>query len=219
MTEVALYTAIYGGYDWVKPLPLNLGVPAYLFTDDEETARAAKDQGWLPEVVPMPQPTSMLQHKWWKCHPHLAVPKADITLWIDGSMLLTVDDYVAHCLRALGDDDWCMVRHPARDCIYDEAYFSALLPRYDGPAVIKQAEYYRSIGHPTHWGLFATGANVRRHTDGVRQLNEWWWYENETRTHQDQVSLPVVTRIAGDSVKWNVNMPWGGWWGIYPHQG
>lgn len=215
--NVALYSAIYGEYDSVKPIPPGFDVPAYMFTDSEETSKWAKLNGWIPRVQAMPQPTPMLQHKWWKIHPHEAVPDAEVTLWIDGSITITVDDYVSRCLAALGDDDWCAVTHPWRNCIFEEGYYSAQMPRYERVPIIEQLDFYAASGHPQHWGLIAAGANVRRHTDSVREANDRWWHENITRTHQDQLSLPFVLRSMGDDLRWNTNMPWSEWWRVSPH--
>jgi hypothetical protein len=219
--KVALYTAIYGDSDWVKPVP-NLGVPCILYTDRELSA-----PGWEVRVVPhciatlkgSPAITApMLAHKFWKTHPHLAVPDADVSLWIDGSMQVVVDDYVERCLAALDVDDWSCVRHPSRGCIYPEADVSATLTwRYDADAIQAQADFYRSIGHPANWGLIATGANVRRHTANVIELGELWWKECLKWSHQDQLSLPVLLRLADGKVPFNYNLPWFQWWHLYEH--
>jgi hypothetical protein len=227
--KVALYTAIYGPYDWVKPVPSTLGVPAYLYTDSKVTADKAEAQGWEPRIVNHSvttlngEPTitePMLNHKWWKCRPDLACPDADVSLWIDGSMTVVSEDYVDLCIAALGDDDWVCVPHPARYCVYPEGEFSAtLIWRYDGPSIKAQIAYYRSLGFPVNWGLFATGANVRRHTPQVIEIGKQWWHECITRSHQDQLSLPVLFWLAGDKLKWNTNMPWFQWWELAPHGG
>lgn len=230
MTEVALYSALYGEYEYAKPLPADLGCRAILYTDEPDITapgwevRAVTDH--LPlDLTNMAQgndPSAslgMLRHKFWKCHPTIAVPDADVTLWVDASLMITVDNYAKRCLEALGDDDWCAVRHPARTCIYTEGVFSATLPRYHPDSLYRQMDYYRNvIGHPPGWGLIATGANVRRHNDRAAEVGEHWWWEIITRNHQDQVSLPVLFRIAEqDGFTWNLNMPWGSWWGVYEH--
>ncbi len=235
--KVALYSAIYGGYEvTAKPLPADLDVPAVLYTDNPEITAP----GWEVRVVtdhisdqvgadrstawPDPKATwAMMAHKYWKCHPHEALSDVDVSLWVDGSIQITVDRYVQRCLDALGDDDWVAVRHPWRGCIYTEAEYSGTLPRYDAVTVMQQAQFYRSIGHPAAWGLFATGANVRRHyrdgapTRAADRIGEQWWHECVTRTHQDQVSLPVLFRLAEDKLKWNTNMPWHEWWFLHQH--
>lgn len=228
--NVVLYTAQYGDYDTVKPLPDDLGVQALFYTDSEDTAKRAQEVGWEPRIVPHnvvtlhgdPKITNpMLNHKWWKCHPLEACPPGtDISLWIDGSMTITVDRYVERCLEALGSDDWSCVPHPVRDCVYDEAAFSATLTwRYDSTAMMDQAAYYHSIGFPAHAGLVATGANVRRHTQLVELIGKEWWYEAITRSHQDQLSLPVLFWIHLGDIKWNVNLPWMQWWHLAEHGG
>lgn len=220
--RVALYTAVYGGYETPKPLK-DLNIPAYLYTDD----RSIVADGWIVRHVPhfiatvkgSPVVTGpMLAHKWWKCRPDLACPDVDISLWIDGSMEICVDDYVERCLAALGSDDWACVPHPARSCIYPEAAFSATLARYDAAAIHAQVDFYGSVmGHPLNWGLVATGANVRRHTPEVIELGKQWWQECINWSHQDQLSLPVLFKMFEGKVKWNRNLPWHQWWKLYPH--
>lgn len=232
----ALYSALYGGYEYAKPLPADLGVPAILYTDEPDIVAPGwevrvvtdhLDDGLITRVQGLdPAATvGMLQHKFWKCHPALALPDVEISMWIDASILITADQYTKRCLEALGDDDWCAVRHPYRDCIYPEAAFSATLARYDAGAVLRQAEAYRTLGHPEHWGLIATGANVRRHSPAAIDVGEHWWWEIVSRSHQDQLSLPVLFRLLdvgpgspfGAPFRWNMNMPWDTWWGVFEH--
>jgi Protein of unknown function (DUF616) len=211
--KVVLYSALYGDYEAPKPLP-DLGVQAIMYTDNQEL----EAPGWEVKYRPfLAVDASMMKAKYWKCHPHAAAPGAEVSLWVDASMTILVDDYVQQCLDALGDDDWAMVKHPGRDCIYDEANVSATMPKYNADHVQAQAEYYRSIGHPAHWGLFANGANVRRYNEAIRKLCDQWWYECSQRSWQDQVSLPVLVRLAGEDFKWNTNIPWHEWWHVGWH--
>ena len=216
--KVALYSAIYGSYDLPKLLP-DLDIPAIMYTDDPDM----KAPGWEVRVMDMEDVAPgnpMMQHKWWKTHPAEAVRGVDVSLWIDGSMEICVPDYVQRCLAALGDDDWACVRHPARYCIYPEADYSATLTwRYDPAKILPQRDFYRSIGHPDNWGLIATGANVRRHTEAVIEVSELWWDECVNWSHQDQLSLPVLLRLHGERIKWNYNLPWHTDWVLHPHGG
>lgn len=219
--KLALYTAIYGDYETPKPVPANLGVPAIMYSDRPRDA-----PGWEVRVVnhgiaslkgDLKIVAPMLAHKFWKCHPHLAVPDADVTMWIDGSMEIVVDDYVDRCLAALHEDEWSCVRHPVRSCIYPEGEYSATLTwRYDVGSILEQIEFYRTIGHRPGFGLIATGANVRRHTDQTIEIGEQWWHECVTRSHQDQLSLPVLFGLH-PGFRWNMNLPWHTDWILHPH--
>ena len=228
MTEVAILSALYGPYEWAKPVPLDLGVPALMMTDDPDLDAP----GWMVKVVTDhledvtwtdPAATvDMMRHKYWKCYPSWAFTYAgmdepDVVIWLDASMTITEPEFVKKCLEVLGDDDWSVTRHPWRTCVYDEATFSGHLSRYHRPSLEAQAAFYRAIGHPANWGLFATGASIRRMTNTVEELGDQWWWECITRTHQDQVSLPVLFRLAEDRLKWNANMPWWTWWDLGQH--
>lgn len=239
---VAAYTAIYGQSDWVKSAPP--GVRAVLYTDLESTAKQARAQGWESRVVPHgiatcngdPAVTGpMLGHKWWKTHPQLALPDVDISIWLDGSMEVTVPDLADRALAVLGNDDWSMMRHPWRDCALAEGWYSATLEwRYDRQALERQTAHYAGF-HPEHWGLIATGMNVRRHTPQVAALSDLWWEECLRWSHQDQVSLPVLLRLmemqrGGASafamdvaevppINWNMDLPWWQWWTLHEHGG
>lgn len=231
MRRIGLYTAIYGESDWPKPIPELMGplgpINTVMYTDSERTRDEAYAAGWKTVVINKWYITTlkgepkvvapMLAHKWWKCHPTAALPGCEVSLWIDGSMEIQRPDYVDLCLQALGSDDWVCVPHPARTCIYPEAEFSATLTwKYDAPSVLAQARFYQQF-HPPNWGLFATGANVRRHTDSVRVLSELWWQEILGWSHQDQLSLPVLFRLDEGKTKWNMNMPWFQWWHLWQH--
>lgn len=230
MTNVAIYSALYGQYEYPKALP-DLGVPAYLITDEkdieapgwevnfDETPGFFVDPLWNEVQKADPAATKpMMEHKFWKTHPEEACGGVDVSIWLDASMEVTDVAFVDRCLDALGDDDWVAVKHPWRDCIYDEATYSGTLSRYNASSLDRQAAFYRDvIGHPTHWGLFATGAMVRRHTTLVLEIGEDWWDECCNWGHQDQVSLPVLFRLH-ERLKWNTNMPWEGWWINHPHE-
>lgn len=222
MTNVVVFSAIYGGYERAKRLSADLGVPAVLYTDDPHIdapgweVRMVTDH--LPGGIDYLDPLAteaMMRHKWWKCRPDLAVPDADVSIWLDGQMEIVVPSFVDKCLAALGDDEWSAVRHPNRDCVYEEARFSARLPRYDAETLHDQVERYRALRYPPRNGLFATGSIIRRHTPTVRAVGEAWWDECR-RSHQDQVSLPVLFWLA-PALRRNENMPWWQWWTLHPH--
>lgn len=221
MTRVAIYSALYGRYEAAKPLPVGMTTPCYMFTDDPELDAPGWDIRYVPAPVTLDgwRSSPLMQAKWWKTHPDQAFGHAfDVTCWIDASMTLLSADYAELCLDALGIDDWAMVKHPGRDCIFDEAAVSKTMPRYADADIDAQVAYYRQIGHPEHWGLFACGANVRRMNRVALDLSHAWWWECATRTWQDQISLPVLVNLpAFQDLAWNTNIPWSEWWAVANH--
>jgi alkaline ceramidase TOD1/glycosyltransferase MUCI70-like protein len=235
---VRAYSAIYGDYDHPKPVhQAGFSRPPLMFTDNEVTADEAEAAGWETVVVrhhfesPHGDPAivvPMLNHKYWKCHPDwldfyiddewpARTPNSvDASIWLDGSVE-PKPGFEEKALAALGDDDWACVPHPVRNCIYPEAEYSATLTwRYDGPSILAQADHYRQF-HPPGTGLIATGVNIRRHTPAVIELSHLWWDEILNWSHQDQISLPVLLRLAEGKVKWNMNLTWHQDWILHPH--
>lgn len=231
MTRVAIVSAIYGNYDRPKPLPEliadDIRYRAYLFTDSEQVAREASDLGWIGVLDEDPgrfdvgdyQMSSMLKAKFVKTHMHMFTPwDSDVLIWLDGSMTITDPLFVENVLSALDDNDIAFTPHPLRKCIHPEAQVTKALARYADVDPIAQVEYYRSIGHPNNWGLFASGCFAIANNELTREWGGHWWNECFSRTYQDQLSLPVITRIMEQKgLKWNSNLPWATWWGITEH--
>jgi hypothetical protein len=208
---------VYGPYESVRAVP-DVDVECHFFTDTGEMAQLAQEAGWTSHHINHgiatlkgdPSVTApMLAHKWWKTHPELACPDAEVSIWMDGSMDVTEPRYVERCLELLGEDDVTFMAHPERGCIFTEAEYSAVLTwRYDAPSITEQARHYKNF-HPEQWELFATGLIIRRHTPTVLELGEQWWHENLRWSHQDQLSLPVLVRLLEEKgLKWNKNLKW-----------
>lgn len=228
MTIIKLFSALYGGYDDVPAIPEDLNMPAILYTDCPSTKETAYWRGWsevrlvdhhiltrhgAPHVV-----RPMLAHKWWKVF--AGFDECDVTVWMDASMTITTPrQFREQVEQALGSYDLALMAHPWRNCVYEEAEYSATLHRYDSLAknLLEQAAYYRSIGHPAHAGLYASGFFVRDNAFTRDLMKDWWW-EIITRTHQDQVSLPVVLRLHPE-VNHVVNIPWHDGEGSWTHLG
>jgi len=210
---------MYGDYDVPKPLRINtnLGpnveVQSIFYTDTPNLTVP----GWKVRYVPMAGSlTNNMKAKWWKLNPFDACPDTDISCWVDAAVTVTNPNYLQYCLDCIGSDDWSLMRHAERDCVYAEATFTAKVGRAYPDAMRLQSEHYRHLGHPERWGLFASTTNVRRHTDEVAAVCCDWWFECTRWSHQDQVSLPVVIR--NSDLKWNTNLKWATGWGHTDHK-
>lgn len=225
--RIGAFSALYNAYDAPKPIP-DLGIPCVMYTDDPDL----KVEGWEVRYVNhgiatlngSPSRTGpMLAHKWFKTHLYeIGHETLDVAIWMDASMVILRDDLAELCIEALDDDDLALTPHPVRDNIYDEASYSATLLRYQAEAtyIKEQARYYREeVGHPRDWGnLMGTGFSVTRLNERTKLLGEQWWWECTMRSHQDQISLPVLLRLNQTrGLTWNFNCPWAEWWGIGDH--
>lgn len=194
MPNVAILTALYGAYDTLKPpLPqTGIDVEWICVTDTMPDAEAAA--GWA--IVHEP-------HR--GIHPNRAAKNAKFrpweytdapaSIWIDASFRVTSTEFAASVLKHA--EPIAQFVHPFRDCLYAEAEASLLLAKYEGEPIGEQADYYRALGHPEHWGLWAAGVIGRHHTAEVRQLGAAWAREVDVWSFQDQVSQPYALRMVG----------------------
>jgi hypothetical protein len=114
---------------------------------------------------------------------------------VDASFRVVSDRFAVEVLAYA--DPIAQFAHPWRDCLYDEAAHSALLPKYAGEPIIEQGTHYRAAGHPEHWGLWAAGVIARQHTRQVWELGEAWAAEIGAWSFQDQISQPYALRAVG----------------------
>lgn len=199
MTSVSLVTAVYGAYDEVKKAPPGFDA-CILVTDQKLRPLRTKVKGWQVVELPMPHLHPRVAAKVPKCRPDWFTD-TDASVWIDGSFRVN-DARFAHLARTmLADHELVVCEHPesvpgptwtARNCLYEEATFSASRPKYVDQPVVEQAEDYVSRGMPKGWGLWALGIIGRQHTQVNRELGLEWLLEIERWTVQDQVSLPFL---------------------------
>ena len=196
MSECALITAIYDGYDDLKPTMPQKGVNVdwVLVTDDEALKDEATARGWRVVYEPRPgvHPNRAAKHpkyEPWK------YTDAEQSVWVDASFRIVSPTMAAEALAHA--DPIAQFAHPWRDCLFTEAKESAGLAKYAGEPVLEQAEDYRQAGHPENWGLWATGFIARRHTEAVRKMGWLWLAETYRWSFQDQISQPFALREKG----------------------
>ena len=86
-----------------------------------------------------------------------------------------------------------IMRHPKRDCIYEEAKV-VLEYKKDKPEIVgKQMLRYKKNGFPEHAGLISGGIIVRSHTDKkVIKHCKLWLREIKKYSQRDQLSFDYV---------------------------
>ena len=204
--RAVVYTAIFGGYDTLKrPVPQDEPCDFICFTDARIPSRPESwrivhvglDQKFHPRI--QAKQFKLLSHSIfpggrlaWRYAPFSLRRSADLSIWVDASLQIKSASFVRDLRAALGERDWAMFVHPERDCIYDEARFSAEMIKYRGLPVIRQVEAYKSIV-PPHGGLYAGGnhsqARACAGTDKKRQR------AMVARESQVDVSRPTFAAI------------------------
>lgn len=183
--QITVYTAIFGSYDnLLEPVLVNPNVRYICFTDNENITSDI----WEVHCVKRQYECPIIESRMYKILPHLFI-EDEYSIWVDANIRLLVDplQYV-NCY--LGNNDFLLVPHGERDCIYEEAAICITLHRASTKDLVNQMKAYMDEGCPEHVGLFWGGMLVRRHHAAqIKNFDELWWKEFLTYSKRDQVSL------------------------------
>ncbi|EDN67345.1 conserved hypothetical protein [Beggiatoa sp. PS] len=135
--------------------------------------------------------------KAFKLFPHILFPKYELSIWIDGSCVVT-GNIMALLNTFCTNSSMSCFPHPKRNCIYDEAKACMLLGK-DEPSVIKkQMNLYLNDGYPKKNGLISGGILIRRHHNtAVIKMMEDWWQQIDELSVRDLLSFNYVAWING----------------------
>jgi alkaline ceramidase TOD1/glycosyltransferase MUCI70-like protein len=198
MSDVAILTAIYDGYDELKPVLPQAGADVeWICVHDGAPPDAEAAQGWTLVYEPRPgvHPNRAAKHPKYEPWKYTSAP---VSLWVDASFRVVSETFAVEATAGLTDEEpIAQFVHPWRDCLFAEAKESAGLVKYAGEPVLEQAESYRQAGHPEGWGLWATGVIARRHPWLVRRMGALWLAETYRWSFQDQISQPFALREKG----------------------
>lgn len=195
MERIAVYTAVFGGYEGSIRQPAQPGVDYIRFSDRPVRART-----WQTRVVERGLEDPVREARRCKVLAHEYLPDYDTSIWIDANYLVTGDVPALVAERLAGADvavfDHAATLSDPRDCVYEE-YASmmesgARTGRFkDDPQLMtRQIERYRGEGYPPHNGLVFDAVLLRRHNEpGVVRTMERWWCEIESGSRRDQLSF------------------------------
>ena len=168
-----LYTAIFGDKDAL--IDDHGGVEGWrkiCFTDNPALLSDRVEVVIVPPISADPVRCA----RYYKLLPHLHLPNAPLSVWIDGSIRIVADDFTDLVDGWLADAPVATVRHPQRTCVYEEGRQVIRLGKDDPHLVRRQLKEYRSMDVPRDLGLHVTAIMCRRHmADDVRRLSEEWW--------------------------------------------
>lgn len=188
--RVAIYTAVVGGYDELKPPLFQPSECDFIAFSDVPL----KVKGWQV------RPLNYLHHdparaaRFVKIHPHVYFSDHDYSIWIDGSV--TVRGDLRQLVSSLAAGAFLgAFPHPAQDCIYEQGENCAALMQDLPETIERHLDRFRMEGVPEKAGLWSTSVLVRRHNNpACIDLMNAWWRELESGSRRDELSLPVVAR-------------------------
>ena len=189
MNKTVCYTCITGGYDSLKePLTVPDNIDFICFTDDMQLKSAV----W--RIKPIPEELQFLsdvkKQRIVKICPHRYLSEYDVSVWIDGNILVKGDlnSFISH--YDLSQVPFYTRAHPCRNCIYDEMEACKQLGKDKSEIMQAQVSRYHAEGYPPHAGMAETNILLRKHNDrSCILLANLWASELLNSSHRDQLSF------------------------------
>ena len=128
---------------------------------------------------------------------HNTSPDADYSLWFDGCLAFKPGLNLAELVdQSLQHDRYSLAtfRHPDRTCFYQEAIACLRLRKDSATKIHKQVDHYSSR-MPPNLGLTENAVVIRRHTQEIREFNEFWWEQLSQFSRRDQLSFPYCAYV------------------------
>ena len=197
--KTIVYTAIIGGYDYLRKQP-STGDDFTAFVDSR-IKRAVKP--WKMINYDFLFKDFLLTAKWYKMMPHKLFPECDYSLWMDGNVMMKQPETVASLAQKyMGDADIVVFRHNMRNCIYDEASEIITRGMCVKERIYKQVSKYTQEGYPSNYGLAELPIILRRNSGKVNAFNEAWWEEICNYSQRDQISFGYLAYKMGMKVNY-----------------
>lgn len=200
MARRCVYTALYGAFDSLPPVPAG-GMPCIAFVDPDSPP--AEAHGWTLRPLPPRVPGDTVRSaRFAKLHPHLLLPEFDESLYLDCSVRLRQppEAVFAALLDSQAAPMACCA-HSHRSAVLDEVR-AVLALGYDDPGLVRrQLEDYAAQGLRGGGPLIWTGMLARRHHDpALARFGTLWWEQVLRFSRRDQIAFPYLAEREGFAV-------------------
>lgn len=193
MNKYVIYTSLTGGYD---------ALPQYEVIDSDfdyicfsnDYPDGSKQGIWTIKHIPLNEKDNILSSRYPKLLPHRLLKDYDYSLWLDSNLIISSSKFY-DIIRSRIDEGglWYGIKHPLRDCIYEEAQVCVHGARANFLAARKQVKFLRAQGYPAHNGMFENNLILRKHNETIiTYIDDYWWKIFTSYTRRDQLSLFFV---------------------------
>ena len=198
MKSRVIYTAIVGDIDSLSQPRVTDPAYDYICFVRKGSASQTSNGAWQIREIPADLEDNRMLARYAKLHPHVLVKEYEWSLWMDGNLAVADESFY----RTLEDciESGCKfftVRHPLRDCSYEEAYACVGADKESYSNVLNVIRFLDRDGLPRHCGLCETSIMLRAHNDSkVLILDELWWSCLQKLSIRDQLSFMWCARKA-----------------------
>lgn len=193
MTEIkkVIYTCITGEYDDACAHVYVDDTWQYvMFTDNQYLLSMDKYTHWTIRPLQYNESTNVKNARWHKINADLLFPEYDISLWIDGNIVIMRPEFFERLEKFIRrGDKICIPPHPERRCIFDEAEKIKELKIDNKNTVNQEMRRLKFSGYPRGNGLNETCVMLRRHNDTqIKRVQRKWWRMVRDYSKRDQLS-------------------------------
>jgi hypothetical protein len=181
-----VYTCLFGFSEGFADHDYDDETVDYICFTDDRTLRSSR---WNFVVVENKLLDPHRLAKKFKHLPHVYLGDYERSLYIDNTVKLKLNP---SDIFEQFPDRLVLLRHPSRDCVYDEGD-AVIQMSFDDPGrVNEQMKFYRSLGYPAHNGLNACSFILRSHNDpALKAVNLEWHGQVLKYSMRDQLSWNV----------------------------
>ena len=199
-SNAVVYTIMVGGYDNIcQPQSISNKVDYVCFVEANNTC--GKNIGiWRIEKIPFAHKDNGRLSRFPKLLPHeTIISQYDYSLYIDANLIImdsSIYDRVEELIEK--GEKLALIKHPARDCAYQEAYNCIAGCKARWRDLFRQIFFLKRHKFPKHWGLYEANVIFRKHNDPeVKAMDELWWKTFMRFAKRDQLSLVYALRETG----------------------
>ena len=185
--RVAVFSAVSGGYDSVKPPEvLHDGIDHVFYTDQPVESVGIYDIRPLPYFDADPTRSA----RYVKTHPHtLLADEYDVVIWIDANIMITGDiteivDSVIDSGKSFG-----AMRHPSRQSVYDEFDVCIRRGKDDVGTLKAQKRLYKERGYDNDDLIESNILVYDLRDESLYEFLNDWWNQINIYSRRDQLSI------------------------------
>lgn len=199
--KIVCYTCITGNYDKLhEPQVVPKDIDFVCFTNNPNL----KSNIWKIRPIPseLENLSQVKKQRVIKICPHKYLGEYDVSIWIDGNIIVTGDLTKFVAQYDLQKYSFYTRKHPERCCVYDEFVACRRYKKETREMTNKLCERYKNEKFPVKYGLAETSLILRLHNnEDCKKLCDEWAKELMLNSHRDQLSFNYVC--------WKLNATYG----------
>lgn len=191
--KIVIYTCLTGDYDKLREPSVKDDRFDYIYFSTHKVT--ACDSIWQYRKLKKEGLDKIRLSRLYKLRPHLVLNDYDYCVYMDANLQIINKSIYDQIIENIEEDAlWVGIKHPARNCIYEEGYAVVVSRKANYFKVKSFLKKMMKSGFPHNFGMTENNFILRslRSPQVLKICDEWWNLFIESNTQRDQLCLPVV---------------------------